>query len=423
MLHVQIGPSPLALGLLVPCTLNAGFDVILLGRPGGSGCRRYIHESTSTGQEVEHCVAAFEGPDRLADLSSEARARIESEEPMLLTCTLRGAIAGRRPLVEELLDARPHGAETVFVPCENSPSPIYGELEKRCGSNGAVSLRSMINRMCAKGPPDSKGRRTVRAHPKGEWLLERPPRPVSLLEVLSSVEEVDVVEDLAAREDRKLWMVNGTHLALALTVRCTPERDFGIEEDARPDGTSWEDEGSEDDMRSAARRPEVIARLSHLHGPMDDALRHEHPGLEGNLDYGLEHVLAYMEHPDSAARVLSGFRRQDLAPFIETMEERLGRPAAICHAMGRSVEAFEHVLDVLEDVVADPDAFVDAAEIRENPDLVTQAADARAIEAYQRFIHPWMSPAEAEQRADRFTTALRDSNASSAGRWAGSGSR
>lgn len=394
MNHVQIGPSALAHGLLIPCTLALGFKVAIVGRVGEDGPSEYVHVNTHTGKKRTRPVDLVEGPERLSDASVAFRSMVGENEPLLVTCSLRDAIVDRRDLVIELLEARPEGAETVFAACENSPHEIYAEIEEVCEANGIVSLKTVVNRMCREEEErDEDDRRVILAHPLGEWVFEQPARSLGLLEALSRLEEVEIVEEYAARKDRKIWMVNGVHLALALMARAAPQG-----------------EPADFDLTRAAMRPEVLVQLAQLHGPMDEALRRRHPGLTGNLAYGRDHVLAYMEHPDYVSRVLSGFKRQDLAPFIGTMEERIGTPARVCFEANCSREAFEPVLDVFEDLAKDPDVFVDAAEIRDNPLLVTEAADRRAIEAYERFLTGWMPVAAVEVRVARFAAGLEASS-------------
>jgi hypothetical protein len=398
MNHVHIGPSPLAHGLLIPATLAAGFSVFLIGRPGASGSTEYVEIDTRTGEKKMHEVAAFEGPPALTDASMELRSRIGRGEPLLITSTLRDAIVPRRHLVAEILKARPKGAETLFATCENSPHPIYREIEDACADAGAVALRTVVDRMCREEEElDEQGRRVILAHPVGEWLFEAPHKPLPLLEALCAAGGAKAVENYVAHRDRKLWMVNGTHQALALLARVAPVGRYEIDAE---------------NLNKAARRSRTIVRISHLHGPMDEALRRLHPTLTGNLQFGMERALAYTEHPDKASRVLSGLKRQDLGPFIVSMDERLGQPARVCFQAGCSVEAFSVVLDAFEAVASDPGAFGDAPEIRRDPDLISDTTDLRAVEAYKRFIGSWMSDVEAQQRVERFATALRKSSPS-----------
>lgn len=401
MFHVHIGPSPLALGLLIPCTTAAGFGVCVIGRPGDDSPLLYGHVGTGPEDLLSYPkVDAFEGPDQFSDLSAEVRGRIGADEPLLLTCTLREMITSREPFVEELLRARPAGSETIFIPCENAPHSTYGRLCDVCAETGAIALRTVVNRMCTEGERDSQNRRMVSAHSLGEWLIERPMRASALLDQLEVVPEVKLIDDYEARQARKLWMVNGAHQALALMAWEGTERTLGVVEEGE------EQMRRSDDLRDAARGLRVASRLSHLHGAMDDALAHTYPTLEGNLGYGLEHVIAYSEHPDSVKRVLGAFRRQDLTPFIETMEIRLGRPAKICASLGRSVDAFAFVFDVFENLALGLDAFLDVVAIRLNPDLIDPRADERAVAAYARLVEGWTSSSKGEERLQRLASAL-----------------
>jgi hypothetical protein len=402
MLHVQIGPSPLALGLLIPSTRAAGFDVCIVGRPGDESPA--IYGCAGTGPEGRlrlHRVAWFVGPSTVNDLPNELLERIRSDEPLLLTCTLRDRIAERREFIEALLEMRPEGAETIFLACENAPDAVYEQISDACSNRGVWVLRTVVNRMCIERPRDSYLRRMVFAHELGEWLIEQPPRSSSILTALETVDEVRVVDDIDARLARKLWMVNGAHQALALIAWHANLRALRVV------GRADELE-SADDMREAALRPGIIARLAYLHGAMDEALKDGHPGLTDNLDYGIEHVEAYGEHPDSIRRVLGAFRRLDLRTFIETLDIRLAEPARVCARIGRSVEPFEKVFDVFEMLAGNLDAFLDADRVRENPDAISLRDDLSAVAAYEALFDGWVPPQEARERVVRLAEALAD---------------
>lgn len=403
MLHVHIGPSPLGLGLLIPTTLEAGFDVCLIGRPGSRNKREYGCAGTGPGGSLRyHHVNWFEGPERLDDLPEDLRSRSASVEPLLLTCTLRKEIADRRDFVEELLRMRPEGAETVVLPCENAPDGAYEQIAVACQRPGVQMLRTVVNRMCIADDPDSEDRRMIFAHPLGEWLIERPVEQGEILTALEARPEVYVVDDIEARHDRKLWMVNGAHQALALMARKGGQAELRIP----LAGSGQGEKGDFDDLSLSARDVAVIARLSHIHGAMDDALQKTHPELTGNLDYAEDHVKAYSEHSDSAARVLEAFRREDLTPFIETLEIRLATPARICARHGRSIQPFAFIFDIFESLVSDLDAFLDVESIRLYPERMDAAADATAVAAYARLAEGWMPEEEVEKRVKRLNKAL-----------------
>lgn len=401
MLHLQVGPSPLALGLLIPATLAAGIDVCVVGRAGDESPREYIVSGSGPrGRATIHRVEWFEGPDEFGDLPEDLRRRIKSHEPLLVTCTLRERVAERRTFLEAILSARPPTAETILLACENAPDPIYREIAAACGHAGFRCLRTVVNRMCIGLPTDSEGRRVVSAHPLGEWLVKRPAHSSELLAALEAVPEVEVVDDIDARHDRKLWMVNGGHQAVALMGRSA-----GVAELQIPHREEDSGRGA-DDLSLAARDRDVLVRLSHLHGAMNVALLAEHADLGDSLDYGYEHVCAYGEHPDSINRVLGAMIRSELAPFIRTLELRLAEPARICFGKNLPVRPFAFVFDVFEDLLEDLDAFIDADLIRKDPRLVTREADVRALAAYAQLVTGWMSDDDARDRRRRFAKGL-----------------
>lgn len=398
MLHVHIGPSPLALGLILPATLAAGLKTCVIGQSGDDSPREYlVSGSGPKGRLRYHQVDWFEGPEVVDDLPEELRAHLAGETPLLLTCSLRGEIVARRQLVEETLDLRPAASETIMLACENAPHAAYADIGAKRASPDFRLLRTVVNRMCIKLDRDSEGRRAVSAHPLGEWLIEDPSEASMLLRALSAVPEVEIVTDIEAREDRKLWMVNGAHQALALVARLGVAKALGVGAAAH---------APSDDLRQAARNEKVIDLLDRLHDAMDTALLDRHPQLNGSRDYGKAHVIAYSEHKDSVNRVLESMRRSDLAPFIRTLEVRLAQPARVCRQLGVETDAFAFVFDIFELLIEDIDAFADADEIRDGAAGVTLKTDAEAIEAYEALVAGWNSPEQAGSRVTRFTNAL-----------------
>jgi hypothetical protein len=386
----------------VPATLEAGLDVCLIGRPGDESPCEYGHAGTGpTGRLRWLRVEWFEGPAEMEDLPAELTERLRSSEPLLVTCTLRKEIANRQAFVEELLRSRPKDAETIFLACENAPDDVYEEIARNCAGAGVRVLRTVVNRMCVGLERDSGRRRMVSAHQLGEWLIERRGEIGPLLTTLATSysDGVEMVGDIEARYDRKLWMVNGAHQALALIAREGFSKSLPIP-------SSGQGLLPGDDLREAARNVRALTRLSHLHGAMDDALQRKHPALEDNLSYGVKHVEAYCEHPDSISRVLGAFCRRDLAPFIQTLEVRLAHPARICFNLGRSVRPFEFVFDIFESLVEDLNLFSDAKSIRLDPASITLEADKRALESYSRLVRGWNSKRDAEKRVLRFAEAL-----------------
>jgi hypothetical protein len=375
MLHLHVGPSALALGLLIPMTLDAGFDVCVVGRPGEDNPKVFGVSGSGRGGRLSFReVNWFEGPHSVEDLPREVLARLGGLEPLLMTGSLREGIARRYEFMIGILECRPPEAETIVLPCENAPHSDYDKVRKACERTGALMLRTVVNRMCVDLGRDSHNRRTVSAHSLGEWLIERPPdgRSSAVLTALSQVDGFEVVSDIQARHDRKLWMVNGAHQALALMAR-RANADHRLE-----DG---------DDLRTALN-PVTAARLGHLHNSMNEALRCVHPHLTASVEYSMEHVEAYAEHPESVARVLNAFRRLDLVPFIKALDERIAAPAKICHEHGLSVHPFTHVIAVFLELVANIDAFEDNIAVRST--RIDVVADIVTVARFDEMLRPWV---------------------------------
>jgi hypothetical protein len=402
MLLVNVGPSALALGLLIPMALDAGINVCVIGRPGEPPSPTVFRLSISgPGGRLEYReVQWWEGAASVDDLPEDLLERIASDEPLLMTGSLRAAIVERYEFMIEVLERRPAIAETLVLACENAPHSYYEKVRDACEQRGALMLRTVVNRMCvelessAEAEPDE--RRLVSAHRLCEWLVESPPEGAThtLLDALGHVKGFDVVDDIDARYDRKLWMVNGAHQALALFAR-RAQADHRLEDGLLADG---------DDLRThlTAR---VLASLGHLHAVMNEALRVVHPSLRDSMQYSLEHVVAYSEHPDSVSRVLGAFRRLDLVPFIDALDQRIAAPARICHEQGISVEPFRTVIDVFVELVASIDSFADNIEVRRT--TIDPSTDRLAVDRLREMLTPWAGE-DSEKLVAHFAQLLAD---------------
>lgn len=374
MLHIQIGPSPLALGLLIPTTTAAGFDVLVVARSDKPSDGRVEFELDIAGERPSHpyyTVRWWEHPVRATDLPDEALARMRSAEAVLITSTLRGAITARHGFMSELLDLRPHGAETVVMACENAPHRDYALVEEACIRTDARWVPTVVNRICVAraDAPAAENRRLVETHELGEWLFPADVEASCLAALADIQPPVRAVVDLEARRTRKAWMVNGGHLALAILAHASKE-------------TS---------LMAAARDTVIAGWLHYLFAETNEALRRTHPGLSESLSYGMHHVQAYREVDDRVGRIVEGMSRADLSPFIRSLDLRLSCPARICATHGCSTEAYQKVFRELHQrVLLDLGSYADADAVLTGSIRLSANADRRAAAAYAQAID-WMA--------------------------------
>ena len=85
---------------------------------------------------------------------------------------------------------------------------------------------------------------------------------------------------------------------------------------------------------------------------------------------------------------------------------RLAQPARVCFERGHSVGSFAFVFDLFESLVGNLDAFLDAAEIRAEPERFDPRADKRTVKAYARLVGGWNRTEDAEERVARLVKAL-----------------
>jgi hypothetical protein len=373
-------------------TLDGGFEVCVVGKPGESSAKAFgITGSGPSGRLAYREVTWWEGPTTVEDLPEEVLRRVAGSAPLLITASLREAISARSEFIIEVLGRRPKNAETIMLACENAPHQDYEQVRGACSQAGALMLDTVVNRMCLALENDREGRRMVSAHRLAEWLVQRPggsPLP-AILRALAAVNGFEVVGDIDARLARKLWMVNGAHQGLALMARR-----------ANAEGRLE----SADDLRQALHDPQIAARLGHIHNAMNEALRIAHPGMSDSIRYGMEHVRAYAEHPDSVARVLKALRRLELIPFLDALDERIAAPARICAAGHRSVEPFTHVIDVFLELAANIDAFEDNILARNTP--ISVSDDIEVVERFRAMLSGWA--ADIDKQTGHFARLLAD---------------
>lgn len=401
MLAIHIGPGPLALGLILPCLEQAGFEVCLVGRDDTDEPERVhymLGPTDGTVDLTERCVAHACKASTTAQLPVAVQQRLGSGEPLLITCALgtkgKGAAAGAG-LVSQILEQRPPDAETVVVLCENDRIPAYDALEQRDGQR-VVVCRSVVDRVCTwhddEHKRDELGRRAVRAHPVGEWIIGHPDPSSPLMAALLRADEVAVVAvtELAGYEDRKLWTVNGLHIVLALIARRTNLDAPGKRKDLLP---------------LTARHAEFQEIASQVLPAIEAALAHRHDGMPRDDAYGLERVRVFCEAPDHIERVLSSLVRADLREFMVRFDRRICDAARAAHAAGRDVSVFRQIVAVTLQVLDDLRSYYPSKEhaSQESP---SAAIDELVVEAFEHALRGWLSDDERRARVERLRRLL-----------------
>jgi hypothetical protein len=377
LLHVHIGPSPLGQTLILPLASEAGFETCLIGREDAPPLPLDERGWPTYTLCWEGAVAET---GCAAELPGEVReALLDRESSVLITATLRteGA-AARLPLIREMLTARPAGAETVVMPCENKVPAAWAEVEDACRACGALYMVPLVNRVSVPATCSRPGERRTRTHRLGEWLVGLVERPSRILDALAAAGDFAMVGDLELRKLRKLYLVNGAHLALGIRGALQKRRS----------------------LRTAARTPDNAYLTGELHYAMQQGLSLLGNGPPDTAAYAREHFQAYCEVADTVARIMEPLRRTDPRPFLESVEERLAAPAELTakalrgSAPGGAVEdqlgPYRAVFDSLALVLEDLSAYSDAKTPRLWGTLwLDPKIDRDALAVYERCLLGW----------------------------------
>jgi Mannitol dehydrogenase C-terminal domain len=319
VLHVHIGLSPLAQALILTVARSAGFESFIVGRidkPAppfdDKGEQSYELKWEGTDPRDEACpIHSFLQFDSFEDLPDELLKRIGTEDAMLLTASIRGAIDERRSFVRDLLKARPEGSQTLVIPCENKVPKAWSELEGELGGTDILFVESVVNRIAVpvEDADAEPGARATRTHPVGEWVIKDPRRKSKALDALRQRPEVKVVDRLEPYKTQKLFLVNGGHLAVAIRAAYR----------------------NIDRLRDAAREREALVDVTGLHGAMILGLtRGDGSRFPQNAhEYAKEQVAAYCQVDDDVRRILKPLRRANPAPFFAAVKDRLTEAALL----------------------------------------------------------------------------------------------
>jgi hypothetical protein len=372
-LHVHLGPGCLGLGLVVSSSARAGLEVHVVSPEGRS-------RPTSNGFELE-IVGAPDGQDRVEkyaaagfweasafeNLAAEVREAVLHRPHLLITTSLTTeGLEAAQEFILEVVDVRRAAGlarSTTFIAAENDAGPSWDKFRAALESRDVRVLRTMVNRYCPS-KSDENGVRRVVVDVEQEWVIELPKLPIPPpLAMLAQLPHVEVVASAEAFETRKLWLINGTHLALAIVARSTR----GIQK-----------------LNVAGAEPGRQQWVSSLQHELSRALHVTGMTVHDDVAYGSRHFESVLRHEDSVGRILRRFRRGDLTSFLADFELKLGRAMRLqMESDGELARVFQEVLDELQKLLLKLDAFEDAAAIRRGEIWMSEAADETSIRSYE----------------------------------------
>lgn len=403
MLAVHLGPGALGLGLIVEQLHESGFDVCLVGRPDvvapdlaefGLACADPDIGLTYQAVRWVTNAAAYE------DLPSDVVALISNEPAVLVTAALGADADKRAELIRAILSHRPAGSETVLLACENEPADTYGEIADSFAASAHFPA-TVVDRICSRpeeSPVDELGRRIVRMHPVGEWVIQAQPTPLTTLNDLARAATVAIVsEPLEGYYFRKLWAVNGVHLMLALTAR-----QAGV---------------SELPLGDAEHVGVFVALASPLIDQVSRAVAYRWPAIRPTPDYAPDRIRAFLESEDTTRRILRGrLLRDDLRPFMQRLETRVADAARAAHAAGCDCEPFYQAMALVLEVLKDPASYYasdgtvrgDSLPTNRRTDwTLSRAVDSAVVEQFAAALQPWCTDAAAAPLVAGLKRALR----------------
>ncbi len=392
--HLHLGAGKLGLGLILPTAIDAGARVHLvvhrrstLRSDATLAC--FVCYATGARERRELAVASISVADAIGDLEPSARAAlVDAPELLITTAITSGGIADQAAFLVELAQER-DGKPTIFIACENDCGPAYPKLVEDLHETGADVRRAVVNRVCSDLEEDAAlrdGERAVRAFHSAEWIIEGAPS-LPLLAALDAVPYVRFVDDIEPYEVRKRWLVNGTHLAIALLAKAM---NYGT-----IDGAATE----------LQARDGWIYRLHDVLVPL---IEQRFPVLEGTRAWASNQLEVMLQHEEDPVRILRRLRRADLLPFIQDFERKLGEPARALVESGSALAPELHrVFDELEASLADIGIYRDYSRFQARDMHLSATADAEVTRAYHRLLSALVPLPEADRRVGVLERALR----------------
>lgn len=389
-LHLHVGPGKLGIGLIAASSVEVGLDLCLVTHEASAIPSPATFTLVKKGEDGENSESWPEMevskadtldalPDYVADLIRDV-----PELLVTIAATTEG-LAARAPFLRELTSARvesTNAVSTIFIPCENDCGKGYPGLKSALEDANVDCRETMVNRLCSDFDVDDSGAVTVKVDELAEWVIEGDCGRHAALAALNHLEHVLFVSDVAPYEVRKRWLINGGHLALAITARASdiPTIDQAAADPAR---RIW---------------------LSRIHEALIEALEGNHPGLPDNKSYAADHVAAWIRHEDEVDRILRRLRRADPLPFFDDLERKLIEPARLLGDLSRFPE-LTYAFDRLHRVVQRPESYLDYDEFKVFLPTLPTSVDIKACSRYAELLRPVFGAKEADSRAEALGVA------------------
>jgi len=237
--HVHLGTGAFGLGFVVPLVSAAGFQTVLANRARGSAAyarnvalqRHGSYSLVLMGKQPrteEIPIAEFifvdENEERFLDVVADPATR-------LCTTALRQGFLASVPLLADALAYRLESGTTTTLYVVACETPAIGdsstlrtailshrpELATRVFEQRIHFVPCIVDRIC-NDPVlhEDTGRVSVTAEEFAEWLLQGPSPLERVLLTKRTEKTISFVNDFAPFARRKLWLVNGPHLLIAL---------------------------------------------------------------------------------------------------------------------------------------------------------------------------------------------------------------
>lgn len=332
MVHVHIGTGSLGLGFVAYLTRKAGFRVVLANREVGSASKKknsalkhntkftlkVVGRTTRTESvQIDKFIYTDSESDELLDL-------FENSSTMLLTTGLKEGLKNCIPDISRLIKKRVDATldEPLFVlACENrfDSNWLLSEVAAHLGmsrdqleSRQVQFLPCVVDRICTNIECDSSGQVSVEVEPYAKWVIETTEASKKLEKALSLLVNEGIIEfvsDIKPYKLRKLWLINGPHLLVAILARA--DRKTGVHIFLRES------------------RHELLFRA--IQQEFTDAVRFSTHAFstEELIEFNNRTVSRFQEYPDTSNRIMGRFRRGALETFIKDLDAKVGEPARI----------------------------------------------------------------------------------------------